>query len=122
MNPRPGLVAWYPGEGNAKDIMGGNDGTIHGGVTFVSGKVGQAFNFNSFDGFVQAASPYAIEPANVSVPAWATPRPSAATAISWPRAPTEILLGPMPWIRPRGTAYSSTGTRRLDFSALRRRI
>ncbi|HLX69362.1 MAG TPA: LamG-like jellyroll fold domain-containing protein, partial [Verrucomicrobiae bacterium] len=41
-----GLVAWWPGEGNANDIIGGNNGELEGGVTFAAGEVGQAFAFN----------------------------------------------------------------------------
>ena len=44
--PPPGMVAWWPGEGNANDIRGGNNGTPQGGVTFPAGEVGQAFSFD----------------------------------------------------------------------------
>ena len=38
-DPAPsGLVGWWPGEGNAKDIAGGNNGTLVGGVTFTDRK------------------------------------------------------------------------------------
>jgi hypothetical protein len=37
---------WWPGEGNSTDVMNGNVGTSQGGVTFVQGRVGQAFNFD----------------------------------------------------------------------------
>ena len=33
--PAPdGLVAWWPGDGNAIDVQGGNDGTLTNGATF----------------------------------------------------------------------------------------
>src|SRR5262245_28791190 len=41
-----GLVSWWPGEGNANDTIGSNNGAIGGTVTFAPGKVGQAFKFN----------------------------------------------------------------------------
>ena len=41
-----GLVGWWAGEGNANDSTGANNGVIEGGVTFVAGKVGQAFRFD----------------------------------------------------------------------------
>jgi hypothetical protein len=41
---RAGLVSWWPGEGNATDVIDGNDGLING-VSFVDGKVGSAFDF-----------------------------------------------------------------------------
>ena len=50
--PPSNLVAWYPGDGNANDIQGGNNGVLQGGVTFAAGKVGQAFSFNGSDGQV----------------------------------------------------------------------
>ena len=41
----PGLVAWYPGDGNAFDYAGTNHGTLYNGVQYAAGKVGQAFKF-----------------------------------------------------------------------------
>ncbi len=51
--PPPGsLVGNWQAEGNAADSTGLNNGTIHGGVTFVPGKVGQAFQFDGATGYV----------------------------------------------------------------------
>ncbi len=47
--PPPSLVSWWPGEGDANDRWGGNDGTPHNGAAFTSGKVGQAFRFDGLD-------------------------------------------------------------------------
>ncbi len=45
--PAPsGLVSWLPGDGNADDIVGTNDGTLQNGATFALGLVGQAFSFD----------------------------------------------------------------------------
>jgi Concanavalin A-like lectin/glucanases superfamily len=45
--PAPyGITHWYPGEGNAIDLMGNNNGVIAGTVTFGPGKVNQAFQFH----------------------------------------------------------------------------
>ena len=44
--PPPNMVGWWPADGNYTDIIGGNNGTPMGGVTFASGEVGQAFSFN----------------------------------------------------------------------------
>ncbi|WP_281183885.1 LamG-like jellyroll fold domain-containing protein [Trichlorobacter lovleyi] len=43
--PPAGLVSWWRGEGNPNDTQGRNNGTLQGGVTYVPGLVGQAFNF-----------------------------------------------------------------------------
>jgi len=55
MTPPPGLVSWWPGEGNALDILGGGNGALEGGVTFTNGKVGAAFNFDGSSGFVSTS-------------------------------------------------------------------
>ncbi len=44
-----GLVSWWPGEGNANDIVGGHNGTLSGGTAFALGVVGQAFNLDGVD-------------------------------------------------------------------------
>jgi Ca2+-binding RTX toxin-like protein len=54
--PPAGLVSWWPGEGNAQDIVDGNDGLLRNGVTFVSGMVGQALSFDGVDDYVEVAS------------------------------------------------------------------
>ena len=40
-----GLVSWWPGDGNADDIVDGNPGTLNG-VTLATGLVGEAFSFD----------------------------------------------------------------------------
>ena len=44
--PPAGLIHWWPGEGDATDLVGNANGTVSGGLTYVTGEVGQAFNFN----------------------------------------------------------------------------
>ena len=44
--PPPGLVSWLPGDDNASDIVGTNNGTLQDGATFGTGLVGQAFSFD----------------------------------------------------------------------------
>ena len=41
IQPPAGLVSWWAGDGNANDIVGGNDGTLVNGATFAPGMVGQ---------------------------------------------------------------------------------
>jgi Concanavalin A-like lectin/glucanases superfamily len=50
--PPAGLVSWWPGEGNAQDITGPNNGTLQGGTTFAASMVGQAFSLDGVDDFV----------------------------------------------------------------------
>ena len=52
-DPAPsGLVSWWAAEGNANDSFGTNNGTLQSGVTFTNGEVGQAFNFNGSNQWV----------------------------------------------------------------------
>ncbi len=44
--PPEGLIAWWPGDGDARDIAGGRDGTSVNEVQFAPGVVGEAFTFN----------------------------------------------------------------------------
>ena len=45
--PQPaGLIGWWQGEAGAGDARGLFPGSLQGGVTFVPGKVGQAFQVN----------------------------------------------------------------------------
>lgn len=48
-----GLVGWWPGDGNANDIAGTNNGTLQNGAGFAVGKVGQSFWFDGINDVVQ---------------------------------------------------------------------
>ncbi|MGA2241282.1 MAG: LamG-like jellyroll fold domain-containing protein [Verrucomicrobiota bacterium] len=47
-----GLVGWWPGEGDANDVAGGNNGTLVNGASFAKGIIGQAFSFNGTSSYV----------------------------------------------------------------------
>src|SRR5437868_6551239 len=51
-----GPVARWSGEGNANDAIGANNGTLHNGVSFVPGKLGQAFSFDGADDYISFGS------------------------------------------------------------------
>ncbi|HJT81552.1 MAG TPA: LamG-like jellyroll fold domain-containing protein, partial [Chthoniobacterales bacterium] len=42
-----GVVSWWRAENDALDAIGNNNGALVNGVTFATGEVGQAFNFNA---------------------------------------------------------------------------
>jgi hypothetical protein len=54
VEPPSGLVSWWPGDGDADDIVGDNGGTLQNGATFADGVVGPAFSFDGVDDFVSA--------------------------------------------------------------------
>ena len=58
----PGLASWWPGDGNANDIAGTNNGALAGGVGFASGMVGQAFQFDGVSGYVYVPSAGSLDP------------------------------------------------------------
>jgi hypothetical protein len=67
--PPQGLVAWWAAEGNANDSAGANSGSINGNVTFVNGKVGEAFHFDGTD-FVRVPNSASLNPPAMSFEGW----------------------------------------------------
>ncbi len=64
-SPQPsGLVSWWPGNDNANDIVGGNNGTPENGASFALGEVGDAFSLNGADQYVLIGEPV---PANLQI-------------------------------------------------------
>ena len=51
-SPPSGLVSWWPGEGNANDIVSGNNGVLMNGMSFTNGEVGMAFNLNGINNYL----------------------------------------------------------------------
>jgi len=50
--PRKGLVSYWPGDGDARDVVGGNHGGLQGGASWSPGVSGQAFRFDGKAGHV----------------------------------------------------------------------
>ncbi len=70
VTPPAGLVGWWPGNGNADDVAGGNAGALVAGATFANGKVSQGFRFDGTNSYVQIPDSAALKPANITVEAW----------------------------------------------------
>src|SRR3990172_3078266 len=70
--PPSGLISWWPGEGNANDIVGINNGTLMNGATFVTGKVGQAFSFDGINDYVSVPGTFGGG-SEATVEAWIKP-------------------------------------------------
>jgi hypothetical protein len=69
--PVSGLVGWWPGDGNANDITGTNNGTLEGGATANAvGEVGQAFSFDGTNGYVSIPDSPVFHPTNLTVECW----------------------------------------------------
>ena len=50
--PPTEMIGWWQGNGNTTDIIGGNNGTVLGDVTYSPGMVGQAFSFDGNGDFI----------------------------------------------------------------------
>lgn len=66
-----GEVSRYRADGNALDAVGDNHGTIHRDVTFVQGRVGQAFDFDGAGDYVDLGNDASLNlPGSMSVSLW----------------------------------------------------
>ncbi|MBK8738332.1 MAG: PQQ-binding-like beta-propeller repeat protein [Betaproteobacteria bacterium] len=70
--PPAGLVSWWPGDGSANDLRGGNNGTLQGSATFAAGNVQQAFSFAA-NGHVDIPYNANLTTPQVTVAAWVNP-------------------------------------------------
>ena len=79
--PPAGMISWWPGDGNANDIRGLNDGTPQGDATFAAGKVDQAFSFDGNGDYVDVGD--VDLPGTFTIDAWINPDslPAPQTAI-----------------------------------------
>jgi GH25 family lysozyme M1 (1,4-beta-N-acetylmuramidase) len=57
-----GLVDWWPGEGNIRDIFGSYNGTPKNGFSYVTGKEGLAFHFDGSTSYVTTGAPTLAAP------------------------------------------------------------
>src|ERR1700751_5992950 len=88
-----GMVAWWPGDGNANNLLiGGNNGTLEGSVTFTSGRVGQAFNLNGTNADVKITASPALNVGSgngFTIDAWINPatltpsKPPGMPLVEW---------------------------------------
>jgi N-acetylneuraminic acid mutarotase len=71
-----GVVSWWPAEGNAVDIVRGNNGTLVGGASFAPGEVGQAFNLNGPGQSIAVRGPTSVSGPR-TIEGWVFPRANA---------------------------------------------
>ena len=68
--PPSNLVSWWPGDSNASDIRGGNNGELQNGATFAPGKVDQAFSFDGVDDLVNIPDAANLQLNTFTIDAW----------------------------------------------------
>src|SRR5207249_1832730 len=69
----PGLVSWWPGDGNAMDLVRTNNGTLQNTAEFNAGFVGQAFDLNGSSDYVEIPDDSTLTPPSMTVTAWVDP-------------------------------------------------
>lgn len=70
VSPPPGLMAWWPGEGNANDVISGNNGTLTNGAGFSAGEVGQGFSFGTSGAGILLGNPTNLQSQDFTIEAW----------------------------------------------------
>lgn len=113
--PPDGLISWWPGDGNANDIIGSNNGALVGGATFTAGEVGQAFSFDGIDDIVLApATGFPTGAAPRTVAFWSKISPSDDTttgfAYSTDASGKGFYVFPSHWENGGKLTFSGHGT------------
>ena len=68
------LVAHWPLDGDASDIVGGNDGVLEGEPSFVEGMIGSAIDLNGTNQTVSILHSSALKPeSEITISAWVKP-------------------------------------------------
>jgi RHS repeat-associated protein len=75
ITPPPGLVSWWPGDGNYQELVSANNGNPPTGATFPTGMVAQAFGFDgtSISGFSVPDAKSLRFTSAISIAAWVNP-------------------------------------------------
>jgi RHS repeat-associated protein len=76
--PPAGLVGWWPGDGDPRDLANGNTGVTQGGLTYGPGEVGESFVFDGSTGRVIVPQSTALNVQNITLDAWIYPNISNA--------------------------------------------
>jgi hypothetical protein len=105
----PGLVAWWPLNGDAQESVNGSDGALGGHPIFGDGKVGQGLRFDGVDDHIRVPASAALDAgagAGVTIELWLKPEdlnpPSAL--LEW-----STITGPQPGLH-FYTSVSSPGS------------
>jgi uncharacterized repeat protein (TIGR01451 family) len=109
----PGLVAWWPLDGNVADAAGNHTGTASGGALFTNGLVGQAVAFDgTADDLVRIPAAPVLNVgagSGLTVEAWINPTDVSQQrpVVEWG---SEAVIGVHLWISVVGEAGSGPGS------------
>lgn len=80
--PPAGMVAWWPGDGNAHDISGANAAALVGGAAYAAGRVDQAFSLNGSTAWVEAPDAAALRFTGAfTIDAWIYPNATGGRVV-----------------------------------------
>lgn len=91
--PPAGLISWWPAEGDATDLTGGNTGTLVGATVFAAGMVGQAFKFGGAtnDAVSVGAAPN-LQLQNFTIERWVSRASTLKASLSQPPGSSSSLM------------------------------
>ena len=79
ITPPPGMVGWWPGDGDATDLVGVDNGLLLNGATFTTGEVLEAFSFDGVNSTVtMPATALHNAFSALTIDAWVYPLSNAA--------------------------------------------
>jgi tetratricopeptide (TPR) repeat protein len=110
--PPPGLVSWWAAEGNCRDEIGMNSGTLENGAAFAAGLVGDAFSFNGINSYVKIPNAASLNVGSqFAIDFWMKPDPNNSMTSLQGLVASDfygVSIG-SPWHAPWGIfAYLST--------------
>jgi len=73
VQPPAGIVGWWPGNGDAKDVVGGNHGTPLNGAAFAPGLVGEAISLDGLNAYVEVQDSPSFTLSSITIDAWVKP-------------------------------------------------
>ena len=108
-SPTADLVSWWRAEGTATDSQDGNTGTLQNGLTFATGRVGQAFSLDGLNDHV--AIPFAtnlnLAPTGAfTLAAWVQPQPRGQFQAVVVKSPTSGIWDWGLYVDPTGHVVS----------------
>jgi hypothetical protein len=93
---REGLVALWPGEGDANDVVGSNNGSPVGALNYTNGEAGQAFVFDGSTSYISVPASLSLDigtGSGFTIKCWVQPSSAGILAplVEWDSARTDGL-------------------------------